>query len=252
MDRNATKGSNRVAQPREKRREGMRNIVSAALILVFIPAVIAVGLTQWDNRRYYIVSMLIILLSMVPFVLVFEKRRPKARELVLIAVMTAIAVAGRAAFYLVPQFKPIAAIVIITGVSLGSEAGFLTGALTAFVSNMFFGQGPWTPWQMFALGILGFLSGLIFRKEIKTKFQLIMLCVYGAFVTFAVYGVIADTSSFFMNGSQPTWAALLSVYASGVVFNAIHAASTFVFLFVLTKPFLNKIKRIKIKYGLNE
>lgn len=229
-----------------------RNIVSAVLILVFIPAVIAIGLTQWGNRQYYIVSMLIILLSMVPFVLVFEKRRPKARELVLIAVMTAIAVAGRAAFYLVPQFKPISAIVIITGVSLGSEAGFLTGALTAFVSNMFFMQGPWTPWQMFALGILGFLSGLIFRKEIKTKLQVMVLCVYGAFVTFAIYGVIADTSSFFMNGSQPTWEALLAVYASGVVFNLIHAASTFIFLFVLTKPFLSKIKRIKLKYGLNE
>ena len=92
---------------------------------------------------------------MLPFFLVFENRRPQAREVVVIAVMAALAVAGRAAFFMLPQFKPTAAIVIIAGVGLGAEAGFLTGALAGFVSNFFFGQGPWTPWQMFAFGIPG-------------------------------------------------------------------------------------------------
>lgn len=139
------------------------------LLLVFVPAVIAVGMLEFNDRYYYITASLIIICSFIPFLMIFEKRRPRARELVVIAVMTALGVAGRAAFYMLPQFKPIAATVIITGVSLGCEAGFITGALTAFVSNMFFGQGPWTPWQMFALGLLGFISGLVFRKDIRTK-----------------------------------------------------------------------------------
>lgn len=60
-----------------------------------------------------------------------------------------------------PNFKPCSAIIIITAVAFGPEAGFLTGALTAFVSNFIFGQGPWTPWQMFTWGLVGFLAGIL-------------------------------------------------------------------------------------------
>ena len=65
-----------------------------------------------------------------------------------------------------PQFKPVAAMVIITGVTLGGESGFLVGAIGAFVSNFYFSQGPWTPWQMFSFGIIGFVAGVIFQKGI--------------------------------------------------------------------------------------
>ena len=136
-----------------------------ALILTAIPAVIFFGIFFLNDRSDYFIFLCIIILSMLPFFLVFENRRPQAREVVVIAVMAALAVAGRAAFFMLPQFKPTAAIVIIAGVGLGAEAGFLTGALAGFVSNFFFGQGPWTPWQMFAFGIVGFLGGLIFRRK---------------------------------------------------------------------------------------
>ncbi len=228
-----------------------RRIVSIVLLLVFVPAVIAVGMLEFNDRYYYITASLIIICSFIPFLMIFEKRRPRARELVVIAVMTALGVAGRAAFYMLPQFKPIAATVIITGVSLGCEAGFITGALTAFVSNMFFGQGPWTPWQMFALGLLGFISGLVFRKDIRTKTQRALLCLlYGALSTFFIYGGIMDSAYVLMAGSEPTLAALLAAYASGLPFNLIFAGATVVFLLVLTRPILNKLRRIKKKYGL--
>lgn len=227
-----------------------RRIVSIVLLLVFVPAVIAVGMLEFNDRYYYITASLIIICSFIPFLMLFEKRRPRARELVVIAVMTALGVAGRAAFYMLPQFKPIAATVIITGVSLGCEAGFITGALTAFVSNMFFGQGPWTPWQMFALGLLGFISGLVFRKDIRTKTQRALLCLYGALSTFFIYGGIMDSAYVLMAGSEPTLAALLAAYASGLPFNLIFAGATVVFLLVLTRPILNKLRRIKKKYGL--
>ncbi len=199
-----------------------RRIVSIVLLLVFVPAVIAVGMLEFNDRYYYITASLIIICSFIPFLMLFEKRRPRARELVVIAVMTALGVAGRAAFYMLPQFKPIAATVIITGVSLGCEAGFITGALTAFVSNMFFGQGPWTPWQMFALGLLGFISGLVFRKDIRTKTQRALLCLLRCIINlFFIYGGIMDSAYVLMAGSEPTLAALLAAYASGLPFNLI-------------------------------
>lgn len=234
----------------EKKRKLIRRIVSAVLILVFVPSVVLVGMLGWNDRQYYIVSLLIILFSMVPFFFVFEKRRPRARELTLIAVMVAIGVAGRAAFYMLPQFKPIAAIVIITGVSLGCEAGFITGALTAFVSNMFFGHGPWTPWQMFALGLIGFLSGLLFNDQIKTKWKLFLLCAFGALATVCVYGLIMDTQFVFSSAQKVTWQMLLASYASGLPMNLIFAAATVFFLLILTKPLLNKLGRIKKKHGV--
>lgn len=234
----------------EKKRRLMRRIVSAVLILVFVPSVVLVGMLEWHDRKYYIVSILIIIFSMIPFFFVFEKRRPRARELTLIAVMVALGVAGRAAFAMLPQFKPIAAIVIITGVSLGSEAGFITGALTAFVSNMFFGQGPWTPWQMFALGLIGFLSGLLFNDQIKTKWKLFLLCAFGAFATVGIYGQIMDTQYVFSAAQNVTWDMFLAAYASGLPMNIIFAAATVFFLLVLTKPLLNKLGRIKKKHGV--
>ena len=101
---------------------------------------------------------------MLPFLLVFEGRRPKARELVTIAVLCAIGIAGRGLFFMLPQFKPVLALTIIAGVAFGGEVGFLVGAMTMLTSNMIFGQGPWTPWQMFAMGIIGFLAGVLFKK----------------------------------------------------------------------------------------
>ena len=148
----------------EKRRLSKRTIIATILVILCIPAVMALNMLFFEDRSYYAVSLIIIALCMVPFALVFEGRKPMARELVVIAVMVAIAVAGRAAFFMVPQFKPVVAIVIIAGAALGAESGFAVGALSGFVSNFIFGQGPWTPWQMFAFGIIGFLAGLIFYR----------------------------------------------------------------------------------------
>ena len=131
------------------------------------PAVNPVGSrTFWDYiilNSDILLGLLFLLASAIPFILVFDKKKPQARELVPIAVMAAIAVVGRTVFEIIPlpNFKPCSAIIIITAVAFGPEAGFLTGALTAFVSNFIFGQGPWTPWQMFTWGLVGFLAGIL-------------------------------------------------------------------------------------------
>ncbi|MCC5909117.1 MAG: ECF transporter S component [Clostridiaceae bacterium] len=228
-----------------------RTLLSALLILLIIPATILFGVFYLNDRKYYFISLLIITYTMLPFAMIFEKREPMARELILIAVLSAIAVAGRSAFFMLPQFKPVVAIVIIAGVCLGAEAGFFVGVLTGFVSNFFFGQGPWTPWQMFCFGIIGFLAGVLFQKGIIKKTKL-SLCIYGGLSTFFIYGGIIDIASLLMFTAKISWKALLVTYISGFWFNMIHTIATVFFLFFISQPMIEKIDRIKIKYGLIE
>ena len=196
-------------------------------------------------------SVVIIFESMIPFLLIFEKRKPQARELVVIAVMSAIAVAGRVAFYMIPQFKPVCAIVIITAVCFGGEAGFVVGVVTGFVSNFFFGQGLFTPFQMFSFGIVGFLAGVLFQKA-KLKRNKISLCIYGGFAATVIYGLIVDVSTIISTLHQITWGGILSIYIAGIPFNIIHGVATVFFLYILADPLIEKLERIKIKYGLLE
>ena len=186
-------------------------------------------------RGYYFTSMCIIVISIFIFLWSFEKRKPKTREIVTLAVMTALAVVGRLAFFMTPQVKPCAAIIIITGVMLGRQSGFLCGALTAFVSGFFFGQGPWTPWQMIAFGIIGFLSGVLFsKKNIKYAYNKWIISIYGFLATFVIYGFILDTATVFMYTDTPKTETFVATYLSGIGFNLIHAASTFVVLFLIS------------------
>jgi len=265
-----------------------RTAVAAALVIICIPLVIAANILFFEDRSYYATSFIIIALAMVPFALVFEGRKPMARELVVIAVMVAIAVAGRAAFFMVPQFKPVVAIVIIAGAALGAESGFAVGALSGFVSNFIFGQGPWTPWQMFAFGIIGFISGLVFYKlaesigapsrdgsmrpgdGAKEKWydanrlgwnvrarkrvewlRVFVLCVFGGGITFALYGILLDTAAtvMFSHGDFDR-NALVATYLTGMPLNAVHASATVFFLLILARPMIEKLQRVKKKYGL--
>jgi energy-coupling factor transport system substrate-specific component len=228
-----------------------RTLAAAFMILIMIPATIFFGMYFLDDRKYYVVSLVIICLTMVPFFMVFEDRKPQARELILIAVLIAIAVAGRAAFFMLPQFKPVVAIVIISGVCLGGEVGFLVGAMTGFISNFFFGQGPWTPWQMFCFGIIGFLAGVLFQKGLLKKNRL-QLCIFGGLAAFFIYGGIIDIWTILMFTPDPAWETAALVYGTGFWFNLIHAVATVIFLFFLANPMIEKLERIKIKYGLVE
>ena len=202
-------------------------------------------------RGYYFTSMCIIVISIFIFLWSFEKRKPKTREIVTLAVMTALAVVGRLAFFMTPQVKPCAAIIIITGVMLGRQSGFLCGALTAFVSGFFFGQGPWTPWQMIAFGIIGFLSGVLFsKKNIKYAYNKWIISIYGFLATFVIYGFILDTATVFMYTDTPKTETFVATYLSGIGFNLIHAASTFVVLFLISNATIKKLERLKIKYKM--
>ena len=123
--------------------------------------------------------------------------------------------------------------------------------MTMLTSNMIFGQGPWTPWQMFAFGIIGFIAGILFKKGFlrKTKSS---LCIFGFIATLVIYGGIMNPASVIMYQANPTKAMIISAYIMGIPFDLIHALGTAFFLWFISEPMIDKLERIKIKYGLVE
>ena len=240
-----------VQTPREKRKLTKRTLAATILILLLIPLTLFIGETYLAGKKYYFISLLILLECMIPFFLIFESRKPQARELVIIAVLCAIGVAGRAAFFMLPQFKPVMALTIIAGVAFGGETGFLVGAMTMLASNVLFSQGSWTPWQMFCMGIIGFLAGVLFRKGWLRRSRL-SLCIFGALSAILIYGGIMNPASALMWAGELNWKIILTYYISGFPMDCIHAAATWLFLWFAAEPMLEKLDRIKVKYGLVE
>lgn len=232
-----------------KKKLSKRTIAAAIMILLMIPVTIYIGNVYLYDQKYLFISLLVLLECMVPFFLVFEGRKPQARELILIAVLCALTVAGRSAFAALPQIKPVLALVIISGIALGGETGFIVGAVSMLVSNIYFGQGAWTPWQMFAAGIIGFLAGVLFQKGLLSRNRG-ALCVFGFIITIIIYGGIMNFSSWALSRSQLNRETILAFYIQGLPFDIIHAFSTVVFLFFFADPMQEKLERIKTKYGL--
>ena len=244
-------GPELVESPKDKKLP-KRTLASIFIILVLIPITIWAGVTFGNDRKYMFVALCIMFYTMAPFFMVFEGRKPKARELMVLAVLIAITAVGRMAFFMLPHFKPVTAIVIIAGVCFGAESGFMVGAMGGFMSNFFFGQGPWTPYQMFSWGIIGFLAGILFKKG-KLKAKKSSLCIYGFLATFFIYGFLMDTASplMFYQG-EISLMSFLPYYVSGAPVNFVHAISTVLFIWIAGKPMIEKLERIKVKYGLIE
>lgn len=250
---------------RKRKELSKRTKVSLFLLLVAIPVTVVIGMYFFRNahygvdqnllqkifgsRIYYFLSLVLMVYALIPFFMVFEGRKPQARELVILATMVALNCAGRAAFFMIPDFKPIYAITIISGVAFGGEAGFLVGSMSMLVSNFLFGQGPWTPWQMFAMGLIGFLSGILYQVGVLSIKRL-PLSIFGFLMGFIVYGGIMNPAAMFMSIGEPNWKTLLAYYISGVPVDLVKGVSTFLFLWIGSRPMLEKLQRIKVKYGL--
>lgn len=230
----------------------MKKATAFSLLVIFllIPATLLLG-TRLTGRWYYLTSTLVVTEIMLPFFFSFESRRPQAREVVIIAVMAALAAASRAAFAFLPYFKPIMGIIMITGIAFGPQAGFLTGAVGVFASNFFFSQGPWTPWQMFAYGMAGFLAGAVFcRRESWQKTW--VLAPFGFFSMLLIIGPMLDSCTVFTVLSKFTWESVLFIYGQGVPVNVMHGISCALTLALLAKPLLGKLRRLQVKYGMME
>lgn len=291
--------------------------LTAVLIFLVIPALIALTVFLGSKRLYMPLSLLILVMIMAPFFMIFERRKPRAREVVLIAMMSALTVASHTFFHIAFPVQIGTAMVIISGISLGPEAGFLIGAMSRFVCNFYMGQGAWTPWQMFCWGLLGFLAGLAFNREIskqnsisnfkkmmapvlcvifselvayisflvwpgndktffgwrvylfgiiglllavifqkgKLKTDNITMAVFTFVVTFVIYGGIMNFAAMCLSMNEPGSLgigvkALKALYVSGVGYDFYHALTAAICVFVIGTPMVNKLERIKIKYGI--
>ncbi len=187
------------------------------------------------------------LLALLPFFISFEKGKAGPRDLMPIIVLSALAIAGRLIFAALPNFKPVTAILIIAGIAFGAESGFMVGALSALVSNIFMSQGPWTAWQMLAWGLIGFLAGVLAGHHLLEKSWQILS--YGVLCSF-LFGIIMDTWTLLGFVRPLRFENVLLAYSMGIPFNISHAVSTFIFLLFIHKPWLRQLERIKIKFGL--
>ena len=240
-------------EQKDKRPTGNRAVWNSRLCrllpLMCIPLTLLLGMQYLPGNRQYITALLVMAEAMLPFLAAFENRKPHARELVLLAVICAIAVAGRAAFFMLPQCKPVLAIIILTGAVLGAEAGFLAGVITMLASNMLFGQGIWTPWQMFAMGLCGYLAGVLFQngRLLRSRFS---LGLFGLICAIGIYGVIMNLSTALLYTPELTFRAIAPYLLSGYPMDCMHGAATWLFLWLGAEPVIEKLERIKEKHGI--
>lgn len=225
------------------------NIISAALTVLLIIAAVAMAGFFEGTRYCYILAAVIIAAACIPFFVSFERHKPSARELTVLAAMCAAAVASRAAFFALPTIKPMCAIVIITAACFGAQTGFVAGAVSAFASNFIFGQGVFTPFQMLGLGAVGFAAGIVFSNK-RLRDNRLTLSVIGGLLCFVLYGLIVDISSVLMMATSFSLKQIISIYASGVPFTASYAITTAAVLALTGKGFIEKLERLKIKYGM--
>ncbi len=223
-----------------------KNIVSALVIIVNMTL-----LFLWMfffQKQFMLGSMLIILSTVFLCFAGFEFRKPKLRDIVLSAVMIAVAVAGRVIFYVIPQFKPMSAIIIVTGICLGPDVGFLVGASSAFISNMVFTQGVWTPFQMISFGTIGFVAGLFRNSEkiIKRPY----LCTLGFISGCFIYGLLVEGSTIIFLDEGSNLLSILAVYVRAIPADIMHGLSTVFFLWFFGPSFIGKLRRVISKYGI--
>lgn len=224
----------------------MKKRISYVILCLLIPAIVVGGALIFGSKKYAWITLCVVVLSCIPFFLRFEKKENNTKELILISVMVALSVIGRIVFAPIPGFKPVTAVVVISAMYFGGEAGFAVGALSAVISNFYFGQGPWTPFQMFSWGIIGLIAGLMAKPLKESKPLLIM---YGI-LSGIMYSALMDVWTVLWADGYFNLSRYFAAIASAVQFTIIYAVSNVIFLLLFSKPIGKILDRIKTKYAI--
>ncbi len=224
------------------RNASVRRALRWSLPLLLIPAAVLAGSAIFREKQYFFLSFAVAVLSLLLFLAGIERRQIGTRRMVITAVMTALCIAGR----FLPFFKPVTAIIILTAIYLGREAGFLTGALAALLSNFYFGQGPWTAFQMLAWGMIGWLAGLLADPLQRSR---VFLLLYGV-LSGVAYSLIMDIWTVLWYEGEFDLSLYLAAFVTALPHTLLYTASNFLFLWWLEKPFGEKLSRIRLKYGI--
>lgn len=192
-------------------------------------------------------TLLVVVLCVALFLASYETSRPALRQVMPASTLAALAAAGRILFAPIPDVKPVSAVAIVAGATLGRREGFMVGALAALVSNFFFGQGVWTPWQMYAWGLVGYLAGVLGEHGLLERRG--VLYAYG-FLSALMYGLILN-GWYVIGYVEPiTWPTVIAAYAAGLPWDCLHGAATVGFLAAIWIPWGARIRHAVAKYGL--
>lgn len=214
-----------------------------ALILLFV--VLCLSFILFPYQHYFIISVVIIGLFLLLFFKRFERKKVKTREIVILAMLAALAAIARVPFAGIPSVQPTSFVIITAGLVFGAESGFLVGAVAAIVSNIFLGQGPWTPWQMFSWGTMGLSAGLLRSLLSKVWVQ----CIFG-FAWGFLFGWIMNLWIIVSNIENISWEFVIGIYASSFTHDLSHAISNVVFITIFSARWVKILDRFKRKYGL--
>jgi energy-coupling factor transport system substrate-specific component len=223
-----------------------RRRLTLVLFFLLIPLIVTGGALLFREKYYAWISLCVAVLTCLPIWYDFERRETGSAELMVLSVMTSLSVAGRFLFAWLPGFKPVTAITVITAMWLGAEPGFIVGSLSALLSNFYFGQGPWTPFQMFSWGLIGGIAGLIAKPLRRHK---LLLCLYGVFAG-VFFSLIMDLWSTFWMGDGFSIPRYLALAAAALPTTVEYAVSNVIFLLALAGPIGDKLERIRTRYGL--
>ena len=197
---------------------------------------------------WQLASALVLAIVLVAGFAWFERTRPPAKVVALVATLAALAVVGRIAFAPFPNVKPTTDIVLFAGLAIGAAPGFAVGAITALASNVFFGQGPWTPWQMVAWGLVGVLGGLL-RKLLgdrePARLPLALVCAAAGFG----YGALLDYYQWTLSATH-SWASYIAVSTTSFPYNLAHAVGNFAFALAIGPAFVRALRRYRRRFDV--
>jgi uncharacterized membrane protein len=197
---------------------------------------------------WQLASFAIVLLALGGAFWWYEHSHPPAKLLAIVATLAAIAALGRDAFAAIPDVKPITAIVLISGLAFGARPGFAVGAISALASNILLGEGPWTPWQMLAWGLVGVFGALLARPfgERPSPLVLALACAFAA----EIFNLVLDVYVWTGSGNH-SLAGFGVALGTGVVFDLTHVIASFLFGLAFGASLLRMLQRVRSRLQIS-
>lgn len=224
-----------------------RNMINI-IILIITTLIAFVGVILFNEQKYNVIIIMLATLSCLPFYFKYEFSKPQTREVVILAIMIALTVMLRGVFMIIPSFKPVSALVIICGVVFGRQDGFMCGSLSALISDFMFGIGPWTPFQMLAWGLIGYLAGMFSNQLEKNKYLLYLYAVFAGLI----FSLIMDLWSVLSFESSFNLLRYVTTVIASMPIVLIYVISNVVFMFLFRNTLFQILNRVKIKYGISK
>jgi len=220
-------------------------ILPFLILIIVLSAIYAPLLSSW----WGLISLIFLILVIFQLFLYYERKVTGSKEVATISVLGAFSAASRIPFAAIPSVQPCTFLILITGYVFGPAAGFMVGAETALLSNFFLGQGPWTPWQMVAWGLIGVL-GWFFRKIAEgRKYEYYLFLILGIIAGY-LYGIIMNISYWLLYMEPHTVAGFLYVESLSFWFDTLHAAGNVIFIDLFSTRAIKILKSFKLRFGL--